>query len=169
MIDMLSLNPTPLTLVIGIGGLITVGILSWLSWKRSPHPKRAAILEVMRMMAAIAVALLLWQPEWLTVINPTSKPRIAILTDQSKSMTTIDADLPQGGIEMDRRKRRRSRRWRWKRKSWWRGVVEEERGRRAAPAGRSGRGGGGPCQGCRGGWCRRGPRCPSWSRSRPAR
>ena len=93
---MLSLNPTPLTLFIGIAGLIAVGALSWLSWKRSPHPKRTAVLEVMRVLAAVVVAILLWQPEWLTVINPTTKPRIAILSDQSNSMTTIDAEMPQG-------------------------------------------------------------------------
>ncbi|MDX1680454.1 MAG: hypothetical protein R3242_06975 [Akkermansiaceae bacterium] len=91
---MLHLNPTPLTLTLGIAGLIAVGVLSWLTWKRSPHPKRTALLEVLRMLAAIAVAILLWEPEWLTVTNPETKPRIVILTDQSKSMTTIDAELP---------------------------------------------------------------------------
>jgi len=93
---MLHLNPTPLTLVFGIAGLIAVAVLCWLSWKRSPHPKRTAVLEIMRMLAAIVVALLLWQPEWLTVVNPNTKPRIAILTDLSNSMTTVDAELPAG-------------------------------------------------------------------------
>lgn len=92
---MLQLNPTPLTLTLGIAGVIAVVYLSWLSWKRSAHPGRTAVLEVMRVLTAIAVAILLWQPEWLTVINPDTKPRIAILTDRSKSMTTIDAELPR--------------------------------------------------------------------------
>lgn len=90
---MIDLNPTPLTLLFGIAGLIAVAVLSWLSWKRSPHPKRSAVLEAMRMLVAIVVAVLLWQPEWLTVINPNTKPKIAILSDRSKSMTTIDAEL----------------------------------------------------------------------------
>lgn len=38
--------------------------------------------------------MLLWQPEWRTVINPTTKPKIAILWDDSRSMTTLDAALP---------------------------------------------------------------------------
>ncbi len=38
--------------------------------------------------------ILLWQPEWLTVIHPKTKPHIAILWDDSKSMTTVDATLP---------------------------------------------------------------------------
>ncbi len=90
---MIDLNPTPLTLLFGIAGLIAVAVLCWLSWKRSPHPKRSAVLEAMRMLVAIVVAVLLWQPEWLTVINPNTKPKIAILSDRSKSMTTIDAEL----------------------------------------------------------------------------
>jgi hypothetical protein len=51
-------------------------------------------LEILRMTAAVAVVILLWQPEWRTVVHPTTKPRIAILWDESKSMNTIDAQLP---------------------------------------------------------------------------
>jgi len=40
------------------------------------------------------VVVLLWKPEWRTVINPTTKPKIAILWDDSLSMQTIDAELP---------------------------------------------------------------------------
>jgi len=90
----LHLNPTPTTLTIGIIALIVMGFLSVLSWKRSPHRKRTAILEVMRMFAVALVVLLLWQPEWLTTVHPDAKPKIAILWDDSKSMTTIDAELP---------------------------------------------------------------------------
>lgn len=91
---MLHLSPTPVTLWIGIIALILIGTFSFLTWKRSPHRKRTGILEILRMVAALCVVLLLWQPEWLTVIHPDSKPRIAILWDDSKSMETIDATLP---------------------------------------------------------------------------
>ncbi len=91
---MLHFSPTPLTLWIGIIALIAVGVLSVISWKRSPHPKRTALLESLRFLSALAVVLLLWQPEWLMVIQPNTKPQIAILWDDSKSMTTIDATLP---------------------------------------------------------------------------
>ncbi|NJR42438.1 MAG: hypothetical protein HC767_07020 [Akkermansiaceae bacterium] len=91
---MLHFSPTPLTLWIGIIALIVVGVLSVISWKRSPHPKRTALLESLRFLSALAVVLLLWQPEWLTVIHPNTKPQIAILWDDSKSMTTVDAPLP---------------------------------------------------------------------------
>jgi hypothetical protein len=37
---------------------------------------------------------MLWQPEWLATLHPDTKPQIAILWDDSKSMTTVDATLP---------------------------------------------------------------------------
>ncbi len=91
---MLHLTPTPLTLWIGIIALILVGVLSIVSWRRSPHRGRTAVLEIMRCLAALAVVILLWQPEWLTILHPDTKPQITILWDDSKSMTTIDATLP---------------------------------------------------------------------------
>ena len=91
---MLHLSPTPLTLWIGIIALTIVAALSMISWKRSPHPKRTATLESLRFLSALAVVILLWQPEWLTTVHPDTKPQIAILWDDSKSMTTIDATLP---------------------------------------------------------------------------
>jgi hypothetical protein len=91
---LLHLSPTPVTLWIGVIALILIGTLSFLTWKRSPHRARTAALEVLRMLAVLAVVLLLWQPEWRTVIHPDTKPQIVILWDDSKSMQTIDAALP---------------------------------------------------------------------------
>lgn len=91
---MLHLNPTPLTLWLGIAALLGVAWLCALSWKRSPHPRRTAALEILRLFIAALVVMLLWQLEWRTVINPTTKPKIAILWDDSGSMKTIDARLP---------------------------------------------------------------------------
>jgi hypothetical protein len=91
---LLHFSPTPLTLWIGIIALVLVGVLAVVSWKRSPHPKRTAALEGLRILSTLAVVLLLWQPEWLTTIHPDTKPQIAVLWDDSKSMSTIDAALP---------------------------------------------------------------------------
>jgi len=90
----LILSPTPVTLWIGIIALILIGTLSFLTWRRSPHRGRTAALEILRMIAALTVVMLLWQPEWRTIVHPDTKPKIAILWDDSKSMTTIDAPLP---------------------------------------------------------------------------
>ncbi|MEX1113789.1 MAG: hypothetical protein WEB53_00970 [Akkermansiaceae bacterium] len=91
---MLHLSPTPLTLWIGIIALLLVAALAVVSWKRSPHPRRTALLESLRFIASGVVVLLLWQPEWKTIVHPNTNPKIAILWDDSKSMTTIDATLP---------------------------------------------------------------------------
>ncbi len=91
---MLHFNPTPLTLWLGIIALAGVALLCFVSCKRSPHPGRTAALEALRFFIALLVVGLLWQPEWRTVINPTTKPKIAILWDNSRSMETLDAVLP---------------------------------------------------------------------------
>lgn len=91
---MLHLNPTPLTLWLGIIALLAVAVLCVFSWKRSPHPGRTAALEILRFFISALVVIMLWQPEWKTVINPTTKPKIAILWDESGSMKTLDAPLP---------------------------------------------------------------------------
>ena len=90
----LHLSPTPVTLWLGIAVLVLVGVLSFVGWKRSAHRGRTAVLEILRFLAAAIVVVLLWQPEWRTTLNPDTKPRIAILWDDSKSMTTVDAELP---------------------------------------------------------------------------
>jgi uncharacterized membrane protein len=91
---MLHLSPTPLTLWLGSIALLVVGVLAVISWRRSAHPRRTATLETLRVLATLVVVILLWQPEWRTVLHPETKPRIAILWDDSKSMTTADAPLP---------------------------------------------------------------------------
>ena len=90
---MLHLSPTTLTLWIGLIGLILVATLSVISWRRSPFPLRTGLLEGLRFLVALAVVILLWQPEWRITIHPDTKPQIAILWDDSKSMTTVDTTL----------------------------------------------------------------------------
>jgi hypothetical protein len=90
---MLHLSPTTLTLWIGVIGLILVATLSVISWRRSPFPLRTGLLEGLRFLVALAIVILLWQPEWRITIHPDTKPQIAILWDDSKSMTTVDTTL----------------------------------------------------------------------------
>jgi hypothetical protein len=52
------------------------------------------MLEILRFVIVSIVVILLWQPEWRTVIRPDTKPKIAILWDDSRSMETLDAELP---------------------------------------------------------------------------
>ncbi|BCX46347.1 hypothetical protein HAHE_02550 [Haloferula helveola] len=90
----LHFSPTPLTLGIGIITLVAIGALCVLAWGRSPHKGRTGFLEALRFLIALVAVLLLWKPEWRTVLHPESKPSVAILTDASGSMTTLDAEVP---------------------------------------------------------------------------
>lgn len=91
---MLTLQTTPTTLTVGLLALVVVGVFCVLSWKRGPHRRRNAVLEIMRFLLALVIVLLLWKPEWRTVLTPDEKPQTAILWDDSKSMQTVDAMLP---------------------------------------------------------------------------
>lgn len=91
---LLDLNPTPLTLWLGILTLLGVAVLCFVSWKRSGRSRRTGLLEALRFLIVGLVVLLLWQPEWRTITYPDSQPKIAILWDDSGSMSTIDAELP---------------------------------------------------------------------------
>jgi hypothetical protein len=94
-IHSLYFSPTLPSLLIGLAAILVVAVLCVLSYRRSPNKKRSAVLESLRFFITVLVVGMLWQPEWLTVIHPTTKPRIAILWDDSKSMQTTDAELPQ--------------------------------------------------------------------------
>jgi uncharacterized membrane protein len=91
---LIHLNPTPVTLAIGIVVLLVAAGFSFTLWRRSPHPRRTAALESLRMLCVALVVILLWQPEWKTIVRPETKPQIAILWDDSGSMTSLDATLP---------------------------------------------------------------------------
>ncbi|MFC7337162.1 hypothetical protein ACFQY0_08230 [Haloferula chungangensis] len=91
----LHFSPTPLTLAFGLIALIAIGVLCVISWRRSAHRLRTGLLEALRFLITLLVVLCLWKPEWLTVVDPDTKPRIALLVDASGSMSTLDAELPE--------------------------------------------------------------------------
>ncbi|MDG1358490.1 MAG: hypothetical protein P8P36_09880 [Akkermansiaceae bacterium] len=90
----LSFAPSLFTLCLGIGALLWMAILCLISIKRSARPKRTSLLELLRFTCTLIVVLMLWEPEWRTITEPTSKPEIIILYDASTSTETNDAILP---------------------------------------------------------------------------
>lgn len=76
--------------------MVVIAILCIAGWRRGPRRKLTAVLEILRFVIAGVVVMLLWQPEWRTVITPTTKPAIAVLWDDSGSMGTTDATLSEG-------------------------------------------------------------------------
>jgi len=55
---------------------------------------RTGLLELLRFLIAAVIVLMLWKPEWRTITHPEDNPEIAILWDNSGSMSTQDIQLP---------------------------------------------------------------------------
>ncbi|MDF1811421.1 MAG: hypothetical protein P1V20_04385 [Verrucomicrobiales bacterium] len=86
----LTFQPTPLTVVFGIGIVLAALVLGFFTWKRSGYSRNYGILELLRVLIVGLVALAINQPEWREVFEPEEKPVLAILRDQSNSMDTAD-------------------------------------------------------------------------------
>ena len=91
----LHFSPSLSHFLLGIVVLVAMAVLCLKGYQRSARRRRTALLEGLRFLITALVVALLWQPEWRTVVEPTTKPRIALLWDASKSMQTTDAELPE--------------------------------------------------------------------------
>jgi hypothetical protein len=85
---------TPASLCAGIGLVLVMGGLAYTAWKRSGYRRAQGVLESLRVLIALSVAVTLNQPEWREVFEPEFKPTLAVLTDTSRSMETRDAQDP---------------------------------------------------------------------------
>ena len=75
----------------GVGGICGgVAWLGWVAWKRSGFRRVTGILEGLRLLLAVGIALTLNQPEWREIFKPETKPELAVLVDISRSMETED-------------------------------------------------------------------------------
>ena len=63
--------------------------------RRSARPKRTGTLEAIRFVCVLFVAIMLLGPEWRTVQESDLQPEIVIVTDESLSMSTTDARVPE--------------------------------------------------------------------------
>lgn len=91
----LSFQPSVGTVVFGVVILILTAVFSYLGWKRSAFSPGIGWLELLRIVIVALVAVTINQPEWREVFEPTEKPVLAVLSDQSGSMATADV-LPEG-------------------------------------------------------------------------
>ncbi|MFT5468053.1 MAG: hypothetical protein ACI8UO_003161 [Verrucomicrobiales bacterium] len=67
------------------------------AWMRSGFAKGTGVLEILRLLIVVLVAITILKPEWKELHRPESKPTLAVLWDQSRSMLTndvIDPDNP---------------------------------------------------------------------------
>ncbi|WP_346187763.1 hypothetical protein [Rubritalea halochordaticola] len=94
-IQNLHFTPSMPMFITGIVALILVAALCVTALRRSSRPKITGLLEGIRFLITLIVVLMLWEPEWRTVIHPEDEPKIAVLWDASGSTSTEDALVPE--------------------------------------------------------------------------
>lgn len=72
--------------------LLTAGVCIF-SWRRAQFSRWFGLLEVLRFGIIVLAALLLNQPEWVQRFRPDIKPSVAVLYDDSISMSTRDVEI----------------------------------------------------------------------------
>ncbi len=77
--------------------LVIVGIvLAIWGWQRARETKSITWLEVLRVLILLLIAVTLNQPEWVETFLPKHQPVVAVLWDESNSMTTNDMPMEDG-------------------------------------------------------------------------
>ena len=90
----LEFSPTPFAIGAGVVFVFAVIVLALLAWYRSGWKASTGLLEALRILVAVAIAVTLLQPEWKETYRPETKPTIAVLADTSGSMETRDVIDP---------------------------------------------------------------------------
>jgi len=75
--------------------LIATAGLCFTAVRRSARPRRTGTLEAIRFICVFFVSLMLLGPEWRTVQESDLQPEIVIISDESLSMSTTDARVPE--------------------------------------------------------------------------
>jgi hypothetical protein len=86
----ISLDASPTILVIGATALLIVLLVAAWAWAKSGGDRSVGILELVRVIIAVMAVITLFQPEWTETYEPTERPVLAVLTDESLSMETRD-------------------------------------------------------------------------------
>ncbi len=96
--EFLSFQGTTLTLIVSIVFVLAIAVLAVVAWRRSGFRSRTGLLEGLRVLIAIGVAVTMNQPEWQIEFEPEARPTLVVLWDDSTSMQTRDVrdpDQPQ--------------------------------------------------------------------------
>lgn len=81
---------TPASLVVSVAFVLVVVVLAVMAWQRSGYRAVTGWLELLRVLISVGIAITLNQPEWREVFKPDTKPVLAVLWDNSRSMDTRD-------------------------------------------------------------------------------
>ncbi|YCM44754.1 hypothetical protein V2O64_01820 [Verrucomicrobiaceae bacterium 227] len=91
----LHFQASTFTLVLIVLVLLVTAFLCFTAIQRSLRPRRTGPLEVIRFICVAYVCAMLLGPEWRTTQDSDLQPEIAIVWDESLSMTTEDAIRPE--------------------------------------------------------------------------
>ena len=93
----LVFTPTPTSIAVAVTFILIIAGLGFMAWRRSGFRTSTGLLEALRTLIAVCIAVTLNQPEWREVFKPENKPTLVVLADTSRSMETrdvIDATNP---------------------------------------------------------------------------
>lgn len=94
--ESLVFNAEPWSLAVGAIFVLLVVLLAGLACSRNDWRRATVLLESLRVLIAIGLAVTLLQPEWLRIYQPETKPVLALLHDVSLSMETQDVEKEAG-------------------------------------------------------------------------
>jgi hypothetical protein len=97
----LLFDTSPLILSLAIAGFLAIAVVAYLGWRRSGYARGVGLLELVRTLVGLMAAITLCQPEWQETFQPTRRPVLAVLRDESRSMETrdvVDPAQPQSAV-----------------------------------------------------------------------
>ena len=86
----LVFTPTTVSVTVAVVFVLAIMALAWLAWRRTGYRRVTGILEALRVLIAVGIAITLNQPEWRELFKPETKPTLVVLRDVSRSMETQD-------------------------------------------------------------------------------
>lgn len=86
----LTFQTTPAAIAISLLVVLITAVFCAVAWRRSGLTRSTGLLEALRLILVVAVAVMLNQPEWIEEFLPTERPTVVVLWDDSGSMATRD-------------------------------------------------------------------------------
>ncbi len=90
----ITFNAPPTVVAIALSALVVVAGLAFAAWRRSGYDAGTGFLELLRALLVALAVITLCQPEWKEVFEPTERPVLAVIADESASMDTRDVLNP---------------------------------------------------------------------------
>jgi hypothetical protein len=86
----LTFQTTPAAIAVSVLVVLITAVFCTIAWRRSGMARSTGMLEALRLLLVVSVAVMLNQPEWIEEFRPTERPTVVVLWDDSGSMATRD-------------------------------------------------------------------------------